>query len=451
MRRKSDISYNRRMHPLPAPKDTGTVIVGMSGGVDSAVSALLLQEAGFDVQALFMSNWDDDDSYCTAATDYQDARQVCAVLNIPLHRVSFAAEYRERVFAHFLKEYAAGRTPNPDVLCNREIKFGICLDYMDRLGASWIATGHYARTRRTGTGAQLLKAADQAKDQSYFLHQVTPAALRRTLFPLGELRKDEVRKRAHAAGLKVYDKPDSTGICFIGERPFDQFLGRYLVQAPGPIETAEGRVVGEHRGLALYTLGQRSGLRIGGRAGAAAAPWYVAAKEAGRNALIVVQDPDHPLLLSDAFDVEKPHWFATAPGGSPPRATAPGGPPPLATAPDAWPPRATAPGGPPPLATAPDAWPSRATAPGVATPGDFHCGVKTRYRQSDLPCRVRVNDDGVHVVLRDAARAVTPGQYAVFYDGDVCLGGGVIARRYNNTPRCASDIAYNSQFSAEGS
>jgi tRNA-specific 2-thiouridylase len=388
------------MHPLPAPKGTGTVIVGMSGGVDSAVSALLLQEAGFDVQGLFMSNWDDDDSYCTAAADFQDARRVCAVLNIPLHRISFAAEYRERVFAHFLKEYAAGRTPNPDVLCNREIKFGICLDYMHRLGASWIATGHYARVRRAGTGVQLLKAADTAKDQSYFLHQVAPAALRRTLFPLGELRKDEVRKRAHAAGLEVYDKPDSTGICFIGERPFEEFLSRYLTQTPGPIETAEGHVVGEHRGLALYTLGQRSGLRIGGRAGAAAAPWYVAAKRPDRNALIVVQDPDHPLLLSDAFDVESPQWFATAPG--------------------AWAPR------------------------------DFHCGVKTRYRQSDLPCHVRLNDGAVHVVLRDAARAVTPGQYAVFYDGDVCLGGGVIARRYNTRQR-TDDIAYNSQFSAEGS
>jgi tRNA-uridine 2-sulfurtransferase len=391
------------MHPFPAPEDAGTVIVGMSGGVDSAVSALLLQEAGFDVQGLFMSNWDDDDSYCTAATDFQDARQVCAALNIPLHRVSFAAEYRERVFAHFLKEYAAGRTPNPDVLCNREIKFGVCLDYMHRLGASWIATGHYARTRRTGAGTQLLKAADTDKDQSYFLHQVAPAALDRTLFPLGELRKDEVRKRAHAAGLEVYDKPDSTGICFIGERPFEEFLSRYLAQTPGPIETAEGVVVGEHRGLALYTLGQRSGLRIGGRAGAAAAPWYVAAKQPDRNALIVVQDPDHPLLLSDAFDVENPHWFATAPGG--------------------WPPRATA-------------------------PGDFRCGVKTRYRQNDLPCRVRVHGDAAHVVLRDAARAVTPGQYAVFYDGDLCLGGGVIARRYNSRRErdgtSPGVIAYNS-------
>ncbi|HWJ35799.1 MAG TPA: tRNA 2-thiouridine(34) synthase MnmA [Steroidobacteraceae bacterium] len=376
------------MPPLPSPKDAGTVIVGMSGGVDSAVAALLLQEAGFDVQGLFMSNWDDDDAYCTGATDFQDARRVCEALSVPLHRVSFAAEYRERVFAHFLNEYAAGRTPNPDVLCNREIKFGVCLDYMHRLGASWIATGHYARVRRAGTTVRLLKAADTAKDQSYFLHQVAPAALSRTLFPLGELRKDEVRRRAHAAGLAVYDKPDSTGICFIGERPFEEFLSRYLTQAPGPIETPSGEVIGEHRGLALYTLGQRSGLRIGGRAGAAAAPWFVAAKQLERNALIVVQEQEHPLLVSDAFDVADIHWLQAPP------------------------------------------------------PHDFECGVKTRYRQSDLPCRVdagqvhanqvRTDENSAHVVLATAARAVTPGQYAVFYDGDVCLGGGVIARRYNS-------------------
>jgi tRNA-specific 2-thiouridylase len=385
-----------------------TVIVGMSGGVDSAVSALLLREAGFQVQGLFMSNWDDDeDAYCTAAADFQDARRVCEALRIPLHRVSFAAEYRERVFAHFLNEYAAGRTPNPDVLCNREIKFGVCLDYMHRLGASWIATGHYARLRRVGAAVQLLKAADTAKDQSYFLHQVAPAALAKTVFPIGDLRKEEVRRRAHAAGLPVFDKPDSTGICFIGERPFEEFLSRYLTQTPGPIETPEGQVIGEHRGLALYTLGQRSGLRIGGRAGAAAAPWYVAAKQPQRNALIVVQDRQHPLLLSDMFDVEDMHWL------------------------------------------------------GVASSAEFGCAVKTRYRQSDLPCRIRVAGNTVQVFLRKAASAVTPGQYAVFYDGDVCLGGGVIARRHNS--QCAGGarqdtgtpgervIAYNSFFSAEGS
>jgi tRNA-specific 2-thiouridylase len=270
---------------MHSPPPTGTVIVGMSGGVDSAVSALLLKEAGYQVQGLYMSNWEDD-GYCTTAADFQDARAVCDSLEVPLHRVSFAAEYRERVFAHFLKEYAAGRTPNPDVLCNREIKFGVCLDYMHRLGAEFIATGHYARVRHINGGVQLLKAADGSKDQSYFLHQVASTALRNTLFPIGHLQKAEVRKLAHAAGLPVFDKPDSTGICFIGERPFEEFLSRYLTQPPGPIETADGRVIGEHRGLALYTLGQRSGLHIGGRQGAAAAPWYVADKRSDRNALV---------------------------------------------------------------------------------------------------------------------------------------------------------------------
>src|SRR5580700_721653 len=303
--------YNGRMQkPLPDPNTAGTVIVGMSGGVDSAVAALLLRDAGYAVQGLFMSNWEDDeDHYCTAAADYQDARRVCDSLGLALHRVSFAAEYRERVFSCFLREYAAGRTPNPDVLCNREIKFGVCLDYMQRLGASWIATGHYARVHRDGASAQLQRAADTAKDQSYFLHSVSASALSKTLFPLGELRKAEVRRLAHAAGLPVHDKPDSTGICFIGERPFQEFLSRYLRTAPGPIETDTGVVLAEHRGLALYTLGQRSGLGLGGRAGAAAAPWYVADKDTARNALIVVQDQDHPLLLSDAFEVEQVRWL----------------------------------------------------------------------------------------------------------------------------------------------
>jgi tRNA-specific 2-thiouridylase len=265
-------------------------------------------------------------------------------------------------------------------MCNREIKFGICLEYMHRLGASSIATGHYARVEAGADGVRLLKAADVSKDQSYFLHQVAPAALAKTVFPIGELPKTEVRRLAHRAGLAVFDKPDSTGICFIGERPFEEFLGRPLRQPAGPIETAAGRVIGEHRGLAFYTLGQRSGLRIGGRAGAAAAPWYVAAKDGTRNALIVVQDPDDPLLLSDAFEVESVHWFGE--------------------------------------------------------PCDLDCGVKTRYRQNDLPCRVQFGPDGrsdtARVQLQIPARAVTPGQYAVFYQGDVCLGGGVIAGRSNS-------------------
>jgi tRNA-specific 2-thiouridylase len=396
------------MQSLPDPKLAGTVIVGMSGGVDSAVAALLLQRAGHAVQGLFMSNWeDDDDAYCTTASDFQDARRVCEILGLPLHRVSFAAQYRERVFDFFLREYAAGRTPNPDVLCNREIKFGVCLDYMHRLGASWIATGHYARVQPSAAGPQLLRAADAAKDQSYFLHGIEPSALEKTLFPIGELRKAEVRRLAHAAGLPVHDKPDSTGICFIGERPFQEFLSRYLRTEPGPIETDDGVVVGEHRGLALYTLGQRSGLRLGGRAGAAAAPWYVADKDAARNALIVVQDQDHPLLLSDSFEVEQVRWLNSRDGAD-------------------------------------DA---------------LDCTVKTRYRQNDIGCIVRplrpnvaAADRNWQVTLGSPARAVTPGQYAVFYDGARCLGGGVIARRFNSrSGAAAGGITYNSLFSVEGS
>jgi tRNA-specific 2-thiouridylase len=384
---------------LPDPSSCGTVIIGMSGGVDSAVAALRLIQAGFQVQGLFMSNWEDD-GYCTAAEDFQDARRVCETLKIPLHRANFAAEYRERVFAHFLREYAANRTPNPDVLCNREIKFGVCLDYMHRLGASWIATGHYARLRRTAAGIELLKAADSAKDQSYFLHAVQPEALSRTVFPIGDLSKREVRKLAHAYGLPVYDKPDSTGICFIGERPFQEFLSRYLRTEPGPIETDAGRVVGEHRGLALYTLGQRGGLGIGGRAGSASAPWYVADKDPARNALIVVQDPDHPRLLSSAFEVEAPHWLA-------------------------------------PIECE---WP-------------IECGVKTRYRQADLACEVHLaGNHRCRVLLRRPARAVTPGQYAVFYQGDRCLGGGIIAERFAaGVASAARVITYNAHFSVEGS
>ncbi len=390
--------------PFPAAHSDSaeTVIVGMSGGVDSAVAALLLQQAGFSVQGLYMSNWDDDDdAYCTAAEDFQDARAVCETLAIPLHRVSFASEYRERVFARFLSEYAAGRTPNPDVLCNREIKFGVCLDYMHRLGAERIATGHYARLEQGPGGPRLLKARDASKDQSYFLHGVAPKALANTLFPIGELGKDEVRHRAHAAGLRVFDKPDSTGICFIGERPFEDFLSRYLKDSRGPIETPEGRRLGEHRGLAFYTLGQRSGLGVGGKSGAADAPWYVADKDASRNALIVVQNHEHPLLMSDEFDIEEVRWLAP---------------------------------------------PARAA---------FDCAVKTRYRQGDLACRVLLRAGGrAQVGLRRPARAVTPGQYAVFYDGDVCLGGGVIAARRNSSSaalRGERRVSSNSFYSLEGS
>ncbi len=359
---------------LPPPAAGDRVIVGLSGGVDSAVAALLLKQAGWEVQGLFMSNWDDEDGYCTAAQDYQDARAVAAELAIPLHRVSFAAQYRERVFEHFLSEQRAGRTPNPDVLCNREIKFGEALRYAQRLGATHFATGHYARLLPGPAGVELHKARDAAKDQSYFLHAVLPEQFTRVLMPLGELAKSEVRARARRAGLPVFDKPDSTGICFIGERPFREFLARFLERTPGPIESPTGERLGTHEGLAFYTLGQRGGLGIGGRAGHAEQAWYVAAKNAVHNTLVIVQGHDHPLLSSGALSTERWHWLAPA---------------------------------------------RRAT---------FPCAVKVRYRQADQQALVEPRaDGGMHIRFDHPQRAVTPGQYAVAYEGERCLGGGVIA------------------------
>lgn len=352
------------------------VVLGISGGVDSAVSAALLKDAGHDVHALFMRNWDEDeDGYCTAAADLQDARRVCDDLGIPLHTVNFAAEYRERVFRHFLDELAAGRTPNPDVACNREIKFGVCFEHARRLGAERFATGHYARTDHVDGRPRLLRAADRAKDQSYFLHTVPGELLAHTLFPIGGLPKAEVRRIAHERALPVHDKRDSTGICFIGERPFAEFLARYLPAQPGAIETPEGRRLGEHRGLMYYTLGQRQGLELGGIRGAAEAPWYVAAKDLARNVLVVVQDHDHPLLMSREILTEPVHWIAGA-------------------------------------------------APGER----FACTVKTRYRQPDQACEVTLAGDGrCRIVTAGPQRAVTPGQSAVLYDGETCLGGAVIS------------------------
>ena len=360
---------------LPAPPATSArVIVGLSGGVDSAVAALLLKESGWEVQGLFLSNWEeDDDAYCTAAQDFQDARAVAAELGIVLHRACFAREYRELVFAHFLRELHAGRTPNPDVLCNREIKFGVALRWARRLGATHFATGHYARLEAAPDGAALYKARDAAKDQSYFLHAVARAELARTIMPLGNLEKSAVRERARRAGLPVFDKPDSTGICFIGERPFRDFLARFLARTPGPIESADGEQLGTHEGLAFYTLGQRGGLHIGGRSGHPEEPWYVAAKDASRNTLVVVQGHDHPLLSSGALSTGAWHWLA------PPRREA------------------------------------------------ARCAVKVRYRQSDQTALLEPRDDGtVHVVFEQPQRAVTPGQYAVAYEGERCLGGAVI-------------------------
>jgi tRNA-uridine 2-sulfurtransferase len=360
---------------------TERVVLGISGGVDSAVSAALLKDAGYEVHALFMRNWEgDDDAYCTAAADLQDARRVCDELAIPLHTVNFAAEYRERVFRHFLDELAEGRTPNPDVACNREIKFGVCFEHAERLGARWFATGHYARSSLVDGRPRLLRAADRGKDQTYFLHTVPGTLLARTLFPIGGLQKAEVRRIAHERALPVHDKRDSTGICFIGERPFAAFLAHYLPARPGVIETPEGRRLGTHRGLMYYTLGQRQGLEVGGIRGAAEAPWYVAAKDLSRNVLVVVQDHDHPLLMSREFETGQANWV----GGCPPAAR-------------------------------------------------FRCTVKTRYRQPDQPCEVEAAADGTcHVWTEAPQRAVTPGQSAVFYDGEACLGGAVIARtRYN--------------------
>ena len=350
------------------------VIIGLSGGVDSAVAALLLKDAGWEVQGLFMSNWEeDDDGYCTAAQDYQDARAVAAELGIPLHRASFARQYREQVFSEFLREHRAGRTPNPDVLCNREIKFGTALEWARRLGASHFATGHYARLEPAPKGSVLYKARDGAKDQSYFLHAVPRTELSRTLMPLGELEKSAVRERARRSGLPVFDKPDSTGICFIGERPFRAFLTRFLPVTPGAIESPSGERLGTHQGLAFYTLGQRGGLGIGGRHGLPHLPWYVAAKDVGRNALIVVQGHDHPALSSEALVTGAWHWLAS-PRHQP-----------------------------------------------------FRCAVKVRYRQADEPALLEPRADGtVRVRFERLQRAVTPGQYAVAYEGERCLGGAVI-------------------------
>jgi len=353
------------------------VILGLSGGVDSAVAALLLRQQGADVQALHMSNWEDDDGYCTAAADLQDARRVCEQIDIPLHHVNFAKQYRDRVFKYFLDEYRAGRTPNPDVLCNREIKFGAFRDYAKRLGGELLATGHYARTEVSDGQVQLMKAADKTKDQSYFLHAVSASALAETLFPLGDLLKADVRRIARDHGLAIHDKKDSTGICFIGERPFREFLATYLPADPGPIRTPEGKEVGRHQGLMYYTLGQRQGLGVGGRRDSGDAPWYVADKILDDNALVVVQG-EHPLLYSTSMETSATSWI-----GKPPEK--------------------------------------------FSRTGAMSCGVKIRYRQPDQACLVRQKgSDLLEVSFVAEQRAVAPGQFAVFYDGDRCLGGAVI-------------------------
>ncbi len=354
---------------------TKRVILGLSGGVDSAVAALQLKDDGYDVHALHMTNWEDDDGYCTAAEDLQDARRVCDQLDIPLHHVNFSRQYREQVFEYFLDEYRKGRTPNPDVLCNREIKFGVFRDYAKRLGGDLLATGHYARSGTVDDHGALLKGRDPGKDQSYFLHAVSAEALAETLFPLGELQKGDVRRIARDRGLDIHDKKDSTGICFIGERPFREFLATYLPANPGPMRTPGGEVVGEHQGLMYYTLGQRQGLHIGGIHGRPELPWYVVDKDLDDNALIVAQG-EHDLLFSDRLEASNANWI-----GNPPADLDDG----------------------------------------------LRCAAKVRYRQADQDCSVLDLGGGRLDVRFDAPqRAVTPGQFVVFYDESLCLGGAVI-------------------------
>ncbi|WP_245625456.1 tRNA 2-thiouridine(34) synthase MnmA [Stenotrophomonas daejeonensis] len=352
------------------------VIVGVSGGVDSSVAALLLVQQGREVAGLFMQNWADDGSgECRAEDDRRDAVAVCGRLGIPFHFRDFSAEYWRGVFEHFLAEYAAGRTPNPDVLCNREVKFKHFLDAARELGAQRIATGHYAQVAQAGGRWRLLRGADRGKDQSYFLHQLGQEQLAATLFPIGHLEKSELRRIAREAALPTHAKKDSTGICFIGERDFRQFLGQYLPAREGEIHDPQGRAIARHPGVFYFTLGQREGLNIGGVRGRPAAPWYVVGKDVARNILYVDQGHDSPYLQSHWLRSEAMHWIA----GAPPAAA-------------------------------------------------FECTAQTRYRQPDEPCTVNVRDDGtLEVRFAHAQRAVTPGQSLVLYDGMECLGGAVIA------------------------
>ena len=347
------------------------IIVGISGGVDSAVAALLLKREGHEVSGLFMKNWEEDDtaSHCSAAEDLKAAQGVCNALGIELRTVNFATEYWDNVFEYFLDEHRAGRTPNPDVLCNREIKFKSFLEHALALGADKIATGHYARVVETDGRFRLLKGRDAAKDQSYFLHAIGQRELAKALFPVGEIEKTEVRRLAREAGLPNFDRKDSTGICFIGERDFKSFLARYVPGQPGEIRSVDGAVRGRHEGVAYYTIGQRQGLGIGGPG----APWYVVGKDMARNILYVAQGDEHPALYSRGLTAIAPHWIAGTP------------------------------------------------------PAKRRLSAKARYRQADQPCTiVDVNESGLRVEFDAPQRAVTPGQSVVFYDGEECLGGGVI-------------------------
>ena len=367
--------------PLPAPQATPRIMIGMSGGVDSSVAAYLLQRQGYAVQGLFMKNWDEDDDaeHCSATQDLADAQAVCDRLGLTLHTRNFATEYWDQVFAFCLDEFRAGRTPNPDVLCNREIKFKVFLEHALALGAEHMATGHYARVAQRDGRLRLLKALDLDKDQSYFLYALRQEQLAHALFPLGELTKPAVRALAAEQGFGTHDKKDSTGICFIGERKFKEFLERYLPAQPGDIITPDGKLIGRHEGLMYHTLGQRKGLKIGGRRDATEQPWYVAAKNLQQNTLIVVQG-EHPLLFSQALTSAQLNWIS----GTPP-----------------------------------------------ALP--LRCAAKTRYRQADQTCIIEYVDNDTCRVRFDAPqRAVTPGQSVVFYQNEECLGGGIITRGSND-------------------
>lgn len=363
-----------------AQNSTKKVICGMSGGVDSSVSAFILQQQGYQVEGLFMKNWeeDDDTDYCTAAADLADAQAVCDKLGIKLHKINFAAEYWDNVFEHFLSEYKAGRTPNPDILCNKEIKFKAFLEYAaEDLGANYIATGHYVRRRGADDNAQLLRGLDANKDQSYFLYTLSSKQVGQGLFPVGDIEKPIVRAIAEDLGLVTAKKKDSTGICFIGERKFKDFLARYLPAQPGNIRTVDGNIIGRHDGLMYHTLGQRKGLGIGGVKGASEDAWYVVEKDLVNNELIVAQGHDHSALLSTGLIAQQLHWVDRQPIREP-----------------------------------------------------LRCTVKTRYRQTDVPCIIEpIDDESIKVIFDEPQIAVTPGQSAVFYLNEVCLGGGIIEQQ----------------------